>query len=179
MYGRLTVVTGPMFSGKTSHIIGAVASRSDAIVFKPRMDTRYSGNEVVTHTGNRVAAIPVSLPDDLFPAEDHKFICLDEIQFFAPPYFGGDIIRSVKVLLKAGREVLVCGLDTDWRGDPFSVTASLAGMADEVIKLKAECASCGQPASKTHKKTRQGQVVELGNDDIYEARCNHHWTLSS
>jgi thymidine kinase len=177
MYGTLTVVTGCMFAGKTSHIITATAGRTDAIVFKPMMDIRYAANEVVTHTGNRIAAVPVRLPDDLVQAEGHKLICLDEIQFFAEPYYGGDIIRAVKVLLKAGRDVLVCGLDTDWRGDPFPVTASLAGMADEVIKLKARCSSCGLPASKTHKKTRQGQVVELGNDDIYEARCNSHWTL--
>lgn len=177
MYGKLTVVTGPMFCGKTSHIIGVARDRTDAIVFKPKMDIRYSINEVVTHTGSRIEAVGVRLPDDLAPSENYKLICFDEIQFFGQPYYGGDIVRAIKVLLKAGREVLVCGLDTDWRGDAFPVTATLAGMADEVVKLQAKCSSCGSPASKTYKKTRQGDVVELGNDDIYEARCNQHWSL--
>lgn len=174
-YGKLTVVVGPMFSGKTSFIISAIIDRNDYVIFKPAMDTRYSEIDIVTHTGDRASAIAVSLPDDLAPAEKHKLICLDEIQFFTCPYYGGDIIRAIKVLLKAGRDVLVCGLDTDWKGDPFPITASLLGMADEVVKLKAKCSSCGLPASKTYKKTRQGNVVELGNDDIYEARCNQHW----
>lgn len=179
MYGKLTVVTGCMFAGKTSHIIASVTGRTDTIVFKPAMDVRYSTNEVVTHTGQSVPAVPVRLPDDLVASEAHKLICLDEIQFFCEPYYGGDIVRAVKVLLRAGRDVLVTGLDTDWRGDPFPVTASLSAMADEVVKLKARCSVCQQPASKTHKKTRQGQVVELGNDDVYEARCNQHWALPS
>ncbi len=179
MYGKLTVVTGPMFSGKTSHILAAVAHRTDSIVFKPAMDTRYSISEVVSHTGQRVEATPVQIPDDLAPAEAYKLICLDEVQFLTSPYYGGDIIRAVKVLLRAGRDVLVSGLDTDWKGDAFPITATLAAMADEVIKLRAKCSICGHPASKTYKKTRQGQIVELGNGDIYEARCNTHWSVLS
>lgn len=174
-YGHLTVVTGPMFGGKTTHIITATENRTDAVVFKPLMDNRYSHCEIVSHTGSSVPAIPVSMPDDLIMAEDYQLICIDEIQFFTTPYYGGDIIKAIKVILKAGRDVLVCGLDTDWQGDPFPVTASLVGMADEVVKLKAECASCGNPASKTYKKTHQGGIVELGHNDIYEARCNRHW----
>lgn len=179
MYGKLTVVTGPMFSGKTSHVLAAVAYRTDAIVFKPAMDTRYATAEIVSHTGQRVDAIPVQIPDDLAPSENFKLICLDEVQFFTAPYYGGDIIRAVKVLLRAGRDVLVSGLDTDWKGDAFPVMATLAAMADEVVKLRAKCSVCGQPASKTYKKTRQGKIVELGNGDIYEARCNTHWSVSS
>lgn len=175
MYGKLTVVSGCMFAGKTTYLVEAVKNRSDAVVFKPRMDTRYATNEAVTHSGDRIAAIPVSMPDDLVVSPDHKFICFDEIQFFGDPYYAGDIVRAVTVFLQAGREVLVCGLDTDWRGDPFPTTAMLSAMADEVIKLTADCSTCGNPASKTHKKTRTGHVVELGNNNIYEARCNRHW----
>ncbi|RYD93950.1 MAG: thymidine kinase, partial [Sphingobacteriales bacterium] len=65
MYGRLTMVTGPMYSGKTSHLVKTVRARDDSIVFKPAMDIRYAEEECVTHTGDRVNASPVALPDDM------------------------------------------------------------------------------------------------------------------
>lgn len=178
MYGKLTVVTGCMFAGKTTYLISACEeNRTDTVVFKPAMDIRYSENDCVSHDGSSISAIAVSSPDDLVIAESAKLICFDEVQFFTPPYFSGDISQAVKVFLRAGKDVLVCGLDTDWRGNPFLPTSLLLGMADEVVKLKARCEVCSGKASKTYKKTKAGEVVELGNNDIYSARCNKHWSL--
>ena len=181
MYGKLTVVCGCMFAGKTTYLINFAKDYEDtgeAIVFRPAMDTRYSEKECVSHDGMKVKAIPVSEPNDLAEGEHAKIILFDEIQFFNPPYFNGDISRAIKVFLRAGKDVLVCGLDTDWQGNPFHTTSLLLGMADEVIKLKAKCSVCSGEASKTHKKTKTGKIVELGNTNIYEARCNKHWTLT-
>ena len=178
MYGNLTVVTGGMFAGKTTYLINTVAKSSDCIVFKPEMDTRYSKSECVSDDGHRVEAIPVSRPDQLILGESKALVCFDEIQFFHPPYYGGDIVQSVKIFLTAGKNVLVCGLDTDWQGNPFTVTGSLLAMADDVVKLKAKCSVCQHAAGKSYNKVRKGDddtVVELGFSDIYEARCNRHW----
>ncbi len=178
MYGTLTVVTGGMFAGKTTYLINRVA-KMPAIVFKPKMDTRYSDTDCISHDGNRVSAIAVELPDELIIAEGNKLICFDEIQFFHPPYYGGDIAKAIKVFLAAGKDVLACGLDTDWKGDPFPVTGSLLAMADEVIKLRARCGVCNAAAGKSYKRTsiESNSLVELGSGDIYEARCNKHWGL--
>lgn len=180
MYGKLTVVTGSMFAGKTTYLIKMaekLGDSDDLVVFKPAMDIRYSTTHCVSHNGEKIQAVAASTPDDLVFGEKAKLVCFDEIQFFNPPHFTGDITRAIKVFLRAGKDVLACGLDNDWHGNPFPTTGLLLAMADETIKLKARCAICSEEASKTHKKTRQGDVVELGNGNLYEARCNRHWTL--
>ncbi len=174
-FGKLTVVTGPMFSGKTSYLLN-VAKSQDAIVIKPAMDIRYSDTKCVSHDGISVTALSVSLPIHLTKAQSYNLICFDEIQFFIDPHYRGDIIKTIQVFLRGGKDVLANGLDMNWKGDPFAVTASLCGMADEIVKLKARCTICGNPASKSYKTTDNQVVIELGNEDIYEARCNAHWT---
>lgn len=176
MYGKLTVVTGCMFSGKTSYIIREIKN-TDSIILKPAMDIRYSEGDCVSHDGIACSAISVSLPIHLTKAENNSLVCFDEIQFFAEPYFRGDIVKCIKILLRAGKDVIANGLDMDWKGDAFAVTSQLCGIADEVIKLKAKCNVCGSPASKTFKKSVAPDevIVELGNEDKYEARCNAHW----
>ena len=178
MYGKLTVVTGSMFAGKTTYLIKAcseAANPESVFVFKPAMDIRYSTSHCVSHDGDKVGAISVSAPTDLIVGDRAKLLCFDEIQFFNPPFYAGDIAQSIKVFLKAGIDVLACGLDSDWQGNPFVATGNLLAMADEVIKLKSRCAVCSDHASKTYKITKSGNQVELGNQNIYEARCNKHW----
>ena len=179
MYGHLTVVTGGMFAGKTTYLINTVSKNKDSIVFKPEMDSRYAHDECVSHDGHKVPAIPVSRPDQLIIGDSKSFICFDEVQFFHPPYYGGDIIQTIKIFLTAGKNVLVCGLDADWQGNPFPVTGALLAMADDIIKLKAKCSVCSHPAGKSYNKTRNSRddtIVELGHGNIYEARCNRHWS---
>lgn len=103
-------------------------------------------------------------------------ICIDEVQFLTQPYFSDDIIECVRELLREGKEVVVTGLDMDWQGEPFRTTATLAAMADTMIKLTANCTQCGQPATKTFKKLQNSEQIELGATDLYEARCNKHWS---
>ena len=177
MYGTLTVITGGMFAGKTTYLINTVAKNPESIVFKPAMDTRYATKSCVSHDGNQVAAIPVRFPEDLVVGETKKLICFDEVQFFHDPYYCGDITRTIKVFLNAGIDVMACGLDMDWQGDHFPVTGSLLAMADVVVKLNARCHVCAAPAAKSFKKNLDGEVIELGSSDLYEARCNRHWPI--
>lgn len=175
MLGKLTVITGPMFAGKTTRLIRET-KKHKAIVFKPAMDTRYSRDECVTHTGKSITAISVSSPDDI-DIEDHLTVIFDEIQFFTTDYFSGDIIKTISVLLNSGKNIIACGLDMDWQGNPFAITASLLAMADTIIKLKARCNICSEPAQRTYRKHPSIEVVELGHSDIYEARCHTHWPI--
>lgn len=175
-YGKLTVICGPMFAGKTTETLKRVlwaknGQGRSVRVLKPAFDDRYAHAEIVSHDGLRspaeaIQALPAIQGADL--------VVLDEVQFFAE-HVDGDLIEWVRDTLRQGIEVVAAGLDMDWRGKPFPATARLMGMADEVVKLHAHCTVCGRPARKTAKTSGFMQAVELGASDKYEARCNEHW----
>jgi thymidine kinase len=194
-----------MFSGKTTESLKKVLiSRSlfnkTVVVFKPAFDNRYSEIEIVSHDGLKTSAHSVTNAIDVgkkcgteidiidqniakafdVPSYAVKYVDLavfDEIQFFTEPYFHGDIVRTIQFLLHKRIDVFCSGLDMDWQGNPFDVTAKLCAMADTVHKLKANCFVTGLPASKTYKVSQSGDSVELGALDKYEARSNQHWTI--
>jgi thymidine kinase len=186
MIAPLTVFSGPMFAGKTTSLIAAVnaavAQGASAVIVKPAMDNRYAENAIVAHDGAAHVAIPVATPDDVFAAVAaaselgrpvHVFA--DEVQFMERPHFDGEFHLTVHSLLMTGCEVTCGGLDSDWRGLPFDVTARLLAMADHVKKLTARCAVTGLPAQKTYKKVADGARFALGAGDTYEARSNLAW----
>jgi thymidine kinase len=178
-YGTLTVYCGPMFAGKTTSILKSIlwaknGEGRNVLVLKPAFDNRYAETEIVSHTGLRTTAHSITaLPESV--DEDVQMIVLDEVQFFLPPYVDGDCAEWVRHQLESGRDVVVGGLDLDWQGKPFEVTAKLAAMADYIEKITSDCTVCGRPASKTFKKHADESVIELGASDLYEARCNQHW----
>jgi thymidine kinase len=169
-----------MFAGKSSAVVrhASLAVRAEGIrtlVIKPAFDTRYGEARVATHDGLWVPALAVASWPEI--PEAIELVIIDECQFMCPPAFDGDLIAGVKALLSRGTHVIAAGLDADWHGDAFDVTARLMAMADTVTKLRAVCAVCGERnATKNHKKVRNGKVVELGASDMYEARCPEHWT---
>ena len=179
MYGKLTVVCGPMFAGKTTETLKRIlwaknGQQRQVRVFKLMFDDRYSTDEIVSHDGLKAPAesivgiVPVNVTLN-------TLIVFDEIQFFTEDNFFGNVIEWIKDLLNHGAEVVVSGLDSDWQGSPFAITSLLMGMADEVIKIKSNCTICGQAATKTFKKDPHGDRVQLGSSDVYESRCNSHW----
>lgn len=178
MYGSLTVLTGPMFAGKTTELLKRVLwdwHRGRAIrVIKPAYDTRYSTTRIVSHDGVGIDAMAIQTWDDAI-VDGIESVYFDEAQFFVEPHFQGNIQTIVIDLLRRGIDVTVNGLDMDWKGEPFPVMPDLLARADTIIKRSARCAVCGAPATKTHKIVQQGGSVELGAGDIYEARCNAHW----
>lgn len=177
MYGHLTVICGPMFAGKTTELLKRVlwarnGQNKRVAVFKSAYDTRYKITEIVSHDGLQTTASIISHWAGT-PAADHVFF--DEAQFFTPPHFHDDLVAVVSTLLHDGVDVTVTGLDADWRGQAFPITALLLAMADEAIKLRSHCAVCGRPASKTFKRQLSGGSIELGGSELYEPRCNTHW----
>lgn len=179
--GKVEVVCGSMFCGKTEELIRrvrrAVIARQKVQVFKPVLDNRYSIEHVSSHTGQHVAASPVSDSIQLLQCvePDTTVIAIDEAQFFD---FG--IVSVVDELAGRGIRIILAGLDLDFRGEPFGPMADLMCRAEEVTKLHAICVICGEDASRTQRLVN-GQparyddpIILVGADEAYEARCRKH-----
>jgi thymidine kinase len=177
-FGNLTVICGPMFSGKTGLLIERiVADTGPHLVLKPAMDTRFAIEAIVSRAGGRIMAQPVD--HWLTLSAEIRTLYLDEVQFMEPPYFSGMLHRHVHDALKSGIDVVASGLDMDFAGLPFDVTARLAAMADQVIKLAACCTACGQTARKSMRRFGSADRVALGDCESYSAACNHCFTTVS
>ncbi len=179
--GRVEVICGSMFSGKTEELIRrvrrATIARQTVQVFKPAIDSRYALQRVTSHNGQDFEAIPVAearvIPSMLRP--DTTVIAIDEAQFF-----DAAIVPVVDELAARGVRVIVAGLDTDFRGEPFGAMPDLLCRADDVIKLHAICMVCGEEATRTQRLVN-GQpanyhdpVIMVGAAEAYEARCREH-----
>lgn len=174
----LTVYCGPMFAGKSTALLSAVAASpsGQCMLLKPEMDGRYGRDVIATHDKHSMPASPIrSMP--AIPSHI-RHVFLDEVQFMEDPWFDGVLTEDVAKLLLAGCHVHAAGLDMDAWGVPFQVTACLLAMADNVVKLKAACA-CGAPACLTMLKPAASSHnrILLGGSDVYEPACRTHWTL--
>jgi len=176
--GRIELICGSMFSGKTEELIRrlrrALIARQKVQVFKPMIDDRYHGEKVTSHNGLDFEAQPVSGSADILQMLDPEttVVAIDEVQFFEP-----DVVELCEELADAGKRVIVAGLDTDFRGVPFGPIPDLMARAEEVEKLHAICVVCGQEASRTQRlidgqpAAEDDPVVLVGAAEVYEARC--------
>jgi thymidine kinase len=180
-YGSLEVITGSMFCGKTDELIRrlrrAAIARQKVQVFKPVIDDRYAIEKVKSHAGNEFDALPIQLATEIWNnlAADTTVVAIDEAQFF-----DDQIIPLVQELADRGLRVIVAGLDTDFRGEPFGPMPELMAKAEVVDKLHAICMVCGESASRTQRLVNgqpayyEDPVVIVGAAEMYEARCRQH-----
>ena len=180
-HGSIEVVCGSMFSGKTDELIRrlvrATIAKQKVQVFKPAIDIRYAVEKVTSHAGSDYDAIPVEraaeIRDRIDP--DTTVVGIDEAQFFDP-----EIVQIADELAARGVRVLVAGLDTDFRGEPFGPMPLLMSRAEHVDKLHAICMVCGDEASRTQRLVNgkparyDDPVVIVGASELYEARCRLH-----
>jgi thymidine kinase len=170
--GWVEVICGPMFSGKIEELIRRITryqiARIPVQTFKPRLDVRYADDEVVSHSSLKVEAIPVATSDELLRrVEDGtKVIGVDEGQFF-----DDGLVDVVEQLAGAGKQVIVAGLDTDYLRRPFEPIPTLCDRAEYVTKMLAVCHRCGGPGMYTQRIVRSEELVVLGAQGAYEARC--------
>lgn len=170
--GWIEVIAGPMFSGKSEELIRRITRYHLAKVptqaFKPGLDTRFSVGEVVSHSRLTTAAEPVSNSDELLRAVEDRTVVvgIDEGQFFDE-----GLVEVAMLLAGAGKQVIVAGLDTDYLGRPFEPIPSLMMRAEYVTKTLAVCHRCGGPGLFTQRVTDSDELVVLGAQDAYEARC--------
>lgn len=179
--GSVEVIVGSMFSGKTDELLRrlrrATIARQKVQVFKPSIDTRDEQTKVTSHAGGEFAATPVDSAADILNMvkKDTTVVAVDETQFFDE-----EIPSVVQELADRGVRVIVAGLDTDFRAEPFGPVPHLMAQAEKVDKLQAICMVCGESASRTQRLIDgkpahfDDPVVVVGASELYEPRCREH-----
>ncbi|MDO5712983.1 MAG: thymidine kinase [Tissierellia bacterium] len=174
--GRLIVHTGSMFSGKTSSLEKDLKRFQIAgyhtVAFKPSIDTRYEGEDIVTHDNTYISAILVEHVKDIKKfCEDSTVavVGIDEVQFLEGSI--SEILEVLCDLLDRGITVIVAGLDMDFTGKPFEIVKELMPLSDYLNKHHAVCTKCGSDAWVSHRKTEDTQRVVLGANEEYEPLC--------
>ena len=177
--GWIEVIAGVMFSGKSEELMRrvrrATIARKRVQVFKSHLDDRYAGlYNVSSHDGRDLEANPVDsswqIAQQLDPTA--QVVAVDEVQFL-----DAGIIALATALAERGRRVLLAGIDTDFRGEPFGAMPQLMAVAEQVTKLHAICVLCGNPASRNQrlidgKPARwDSPTIMVGASQTYEARC--------
>ncbi len=181
--GKLEVVCGSMFSGKTEELIyrlrRAEYAKKNVITIKHKIDNRKSYSCIVSHDGGQREAYPVSSCEEglqaltaLVDDQTVDVIGIDEIQFFPI-----ETVPIIQRLVDDGLRVIVAGLDLDFRGEPFGIVPRLMALADEVKKLRAVCLSCGEEANFTQRLIDNqpagyyDETILVGGQECYEPRC--------
>ena len=190
--GKLEVICGSMFSGKSEELIRRIRraefAQQKTCVFKHRIDDRVTIEHIHAHNGDTYKSIALENPADmaLFVTDDIQVVAIDEVQFFS-----ADIIPTLMNLVDTGKRVLAAGLDLDFRGLPFGTIPTLMALADSVTKLNAVCLLCGNDAQFTQRLINgkvakfDDPVILIGAENCYQARCRDcyiidkpTWTLS-
>lgn len=178
--GWIEVICGCMFAGKTEELIRRINvlsyARKNILVFKPKIDNRYSTTEIASHAGSKVPCIVISEAKEILNHVnyDTDVVAIDEVQFFDE-----DVVDICEYLADSGLRVMVAGLDKDFRGEPFGVLPDLLTRAEFVTKLTAVCAKCGAPATRTQRiingkpASFNDPIVLVGAKEAYEPRCRH------
>lgn len=169
--GWIEVICGCMFSGKTEELIRrlrrAQIAKQKVMIFKPKVDNRYSTSHIVSHSEQSLSSTVVDNPNEISNLSNNaQVIGIDEAQFFS-----SDLVDVCDHLANNGKRVLVAGLDQDYRGKPFGSMPQLLAVAEYITKTLAICMVCGNPADRTQRITKQQELVVVGARDVYEARC--------
>ena len=178
--GWIETISGCMFAGKTEELIRRIKvlefAKKEIMVFKPKIDNRYSETKVVSHAGSSVESHVIS--DDVeilnMIKPTTQVVAIDEAQFF-----GDNICDVCNELADRGIRVMAAGLDTDFKGEPFGPMPLLITEAEFVTKLAAVCNKCGAPATRTQRiingkpASYDDPIILVGASESYEARCRH------
>ena len=179
--GWIEVICGPMFAGKSEELIRRVKTLSYAhqkiVAFKPAIDNRYDKSAIASHDGEKYQAFAIKSAEDIRPLveSDVQVVAIDEVQFFKD-----SIVSICESLADRGVRVIVAGLDTDFRGEPFGVMPLLLARAEFVTKLSAACTVCGCAATRTQRlvdgkpANYDDPIILVGAKESYEARCRKH-----
>ena len=170
--GWIEVIVGSMFSGKSEELIRrlnrARIARQKVQVFKPIIDSRYSVQEIASHSGQKHDSKPVATAAEIMSeiAAATQVVGIDEGQFFDT-----EVVAVANELANRGMRVIIAGLDQDYTGTPFGPMPQLLSIAEFITKIHAICVKCGQTANYTQRTVESDALVEVGASDKYEARC--------
>ncbi len=178
--GWIEVISGSMYAGKTEELLRRIKrieyAKKNIVVFKPKIDDRYSQTEIVSHNNGRTKSLIVSKSNEIY---DYLkvlpyAVAIDEVQFF-----DSGIVEVCEYLADHGVRVILAGLDRDFRGEPFGVMPMLLARSEYVTKLNAICQVCGAPATRTQRLINgkpahyDDPIILVGAKEQYEARCRH------
>ncbi|MBI1836190.1 MAG: thymidine kinase [Flavobacteriia bacterium] len=177
-HGWIEVVCGSMFSGKTEELIRrlrrAAFANQKVILFKPKIDNRYSEDSIMSHQGSTLEAISILSANEILAIWDGEFIvAIDEAQFFDEA-----IVSVCSKLAQNGVRVLIAGLDMDYLGNPFGPMPQLLCIAEYVTKVHAICVSCGSLAQFSHRFNSDKNQVLLGAKESYKPLCRSCYNKS-
>lgn len=176
--GRIEVICGSMFSGKTEELIRrmkrAKFAKQKVEIFKPAIDNRYSEADVVSHDMQSIASTPIdSSSSILLLSSDIDVVGIDEAQFL-----DDGLVEVCNTLARQGVRVIVAGLDMDFRGIPFGPMPALCAVADEVTKVHAICVKCGSLAYISHRLVEAERRVLIGEAQEYEPLCRECYRIA-
>lgn len=180
--GVVEVITGGMFSGKSTELIRIANKAKEeglkVILFKHKKDARYNDSDIVTHDKESIKAIAIEEIEEIYEftaieanTKDKRevdVICIDEAQFFGDP-----LVRFCEMNANVGKRIVVAGLDMDFRGEPFAPMHILMAKADKLKKLNATCSKCGAEASRSQRLVCEKSIVLVGGQESYEPRCRN------
>ena len=169
--GWIEVICGSMFSGKTEELIRrlnrAIIANQKMLLFKPMIDNRYHEENVVSHKGSSLTAVPVENSSSILTmVTDEMVVAIDEAQFFDE-----GIVEVCNQLARQGVRVVIAGLDMDYMGVPFGPMPKLLCIAEYVTKVHAICLSCGNLAQFSHRTANESGQVLVGAVEKYQPLC--------
>jgi len=169
--GRIEVICGSMFSGKTEELIRrlkrAKFARKKIEVFKPKIDNRYDKNEVVSHDKNSFSSTCINSISELTKNQlKSDVIAIDEAQFF-----DDELVTISRDLANQGKRVIIAGLDMDYEGNPFGPMPKIMAIAEQVTKVHAVCIECGSLASFSSRKSTEESLILVGEKEAYKPLC--------
>ncbi len=176
--GSIEVIVGSMFSGKTEELIRllkrAQLAKQNVQVFKPKIDDRYSPDQVASHNRTLFNSTVITKAAEIFQyiKPDTHVVGIDEGQFF-----DHELVEVSNHLAERGLRVIVAGLDLDYKGEPFHPMPELMAIAESVQKLRAICVQCGSLASRTQRLVSNNEEILVGDQKTYEARCRDCFSL--
>ena len=166
--GRIEVICGSMFSGKTEELIRRIKKVELAdekyIIFRPKIDSRNPENKIISHAKNEISASIVSSPKEILDLSiNYSVIGIDEAQFFDQ-----SIVDVCNVLANKGHRLIIAGLDMDYEGNPFGPMPNLMACAEDVMKVHAVCVETGNPAGYSYRKDSSDDLVLIGEKKEYK-----------
>jgi len=176
-----------MFSGKTEELLRRakrdLIAKKKIVLLKPKLDTRYEKNEIVTHY--RTLRLPcyrinheITKFSSLSKELQQKILLAEKVYIDEGQFFSQSFLKFVQELIEIEKDVIVVGLDLDFRAEPFGSMPILLALADEVIKLHAVCVVCGKEATRTQRlingkpAKKDSPLILIGGEETYEARCS-------
>ena len=166
--GRIEVICGSMFSGKTEELIRRIKKVELAdekyIIFRPKIDSRNPENKIISHAKNEISASIISSPKEILDLSvNYPVIGIDEAQFFDQ-----SIVDVCNVLANKGHRLIIAGLDMDFEGNPFGPMPNLMACAEDVMKVHAVCVETGNPAGYSYRKDSSDDLVLIGEKKEYK-----------